>query len=657
MEVTRHRDFRSPNRAGAMQPHGDRLVMRTPFALKDEVKRLPGALWAPAPAQAWHVAASPESAANIKAMLDRLGIEANMDMGTLELMVRAEQAEAAQAHKTATDLSEIPGRYCTCPEEVREAVDQQVALAEEETQGSCRAAYGGCGLSRGTWMHQRQAFHSGLPKEGVLLGMDMGTGKSKVVIAFAEQDRADHVIILAPERPLKIWPKQFGLHGVREWVVCNHGGVYLRGPNEGKPKFGASMKDRIAEAVRQSERARMEGKPFAMVVNYAASWQNPMREFLLHPPWEVAGERPWDIAVADEGHSIKSAKGAWSKFAAELGKRSKRRIDATGTPMPHSEPDIYGQARFLDPGIFGTNYKRFQDTYFQMGGFEGRQIEGFRDEATEAQFMRKLGELGYFVEADDVLDLPPALDLEPVVFQLGERAQKAYQSMLEDFVAEVGNADEDDPVVARNTLAQMVRLSQITSGHLPLQVRCKGCGDGIPDLDCLECNGTGYSGTRTEVIDTGKRDALAEVLDGLPQREKAVVFARFVHDLTAVEEVSVEQGRRFRGVSGARSDGLDDDGTLVDDLDVCGVQLQAGGTGVDMTAARYAIYHSLDFNLGNFKQTRRRQHRPGQHREVFYLYLVAEGTIDETILRALMARDNVIKAVIRAAKSGELVGG
>lgn len=655
MEITRNTDLRAANKAGSMMPHGDRLVLRTPFSMKDVVKRLPGALWAPAPIKAWHVPATVETAAAVKAMLEEHNVEASLDRGAMELMARAEESASAQAHKVADDLPEIPGRYCECiilPDgETDPATSSGLPVRVDGGQGTCLT----CGLSMGTWMHQRQAYWSGLPREGHLLGMGMGSGKSKVTIAFAEHDEAKHMIILAPERPLKIWPKQFRIHGLRDWVVINHGGYYSRGPKRGKPKFTAPIRDRIAEAERGVRLAEGTGRPFCLVVNYAAAYQEPMRSFLLHPPWEKPGEKPWKVGVVDEGHYIKSPKGAWSKFAAELGKRCSRRLDNTGTPMPHSEPDIYGQARFLDPGVFGTNYSRFQERYFKMGGFEARQIEGFKSEAAEAEFLQKLGGLGYFVEADDVLDLPPALDLEPVTFQLGEEAQRAYQSMVDDFVAEVGDMDENDPVVARNVLSQMIRLSQITSGHLPVNMRCGTCGEmEHPDMDCRECDGTGFSGTQVREIDTGKRDALAGILEGLPQREKAVVFARFTHDLTGVKVVSAEQERRYREVSGKLSDGLDDDGVMVDDVDVMGVQLQAGGTGVDMTAARYAIYHSLDFNLGNFLQTRARQHRPGQRREVFYLYLMAEGTIDETVFKALMERKDVVGSVIQAAKGGEL---
>jgi hypothetical protein len=649
-----------PDKNGVLRKNGERLILRTPFALKDAVKALPGARWAPKPLGVWHVPATVETAGAVYALIQRRGIPLDADEHTLRLMDRSVRSKEAQAFKTAEDLAEIPGRYCQCDEATRERVDAAVIAADEMTQGMCRSDFGGCGFARATWMHQRQAFHSMHPREGCGLFMDMGTGKSKPIIALAEADEVDRMVIVAPERPLKIWPKQFRLHAERDWVVINHGGYYKAGPRKGQPKFTASMKERIAEAERQLEVAELTGRPFCLVVNYAAAWQEPIRKWLLHPPWEQPNEKPWGVGVVDEGHAIKSPGGKWSNFCADLGKRCARRIDATGTPMPHSEPDIYGQARFLDPGIFGTSFKRFRDHYFEMGGFENRQIQGFKSEGTEAEFLRKLGELGFFVDAKDE---------DPITFELGKEALGHYKTMAEEYIADVGSEDENDPVIARNTLAQMVRLSQITSGHLPVGTRClctqasngdqTGNGDlrglGIPDLDCPKCHGTGISGTQVVEIDDTKERQLEELLDSIAIQEKVVVFGRFVHDLDVIQRVAEKQGRRYKEVSGRRADGLDNDGVMVEDCDVVGVQLQAGGTGVDMTRARYCIYYSLSFSLGDFLQTKARVHRPGQTRTTFYYYLTAESTIDQVILRALLHRDDVVKSVIRAARGGELV--
>ena len=81
-------------------------------------------------------------------------------------------------------------------------------------------------------------------------------------------------------------------------------------------------------------------------------------------------------------------------------------------------------------------------------------------------------------------------------------------------------------------------------------------------------------------------------------------------------------------------------------MDVLVIQIQAGGVGVDVTRARVAIYYSLDFNLGNYLQSMARIRRPGQSRSGLWIHLVAEGTIDSKVYRALEKRQQVVEWVL-----------
>jgi SNF2 family DNA or RNA helicase len=68
--------------------------------------------------------------------------------------------------------------------------------------------------------------------------------------------------------------------------------------------------------------------------------------------------------------------------------------------------------------------------------------------------------------------------------------------------------------------------------------------------------------------------------------------------------------------------------------------------GIDLTRARYGLYYSLDFNLGDHAQSRKRLHRPGQARRVTYIHLLAESTVDRAIYGALRRREDVITAFL-----------
>lgn len=335
-------------------------------------------------------------------------------------------------------------------------------------------------------------------------------------------------------------------------------------------------------------------------------------------------------------HKLKSAGGKWSKFGAEMRKRAPRRLGKTGTFIPHSEPDVYGECRALDPGIFGTNFSHFKQRYFEMGGFEDKEVVGFLSDAAEREFNERWQRIAYICDENE-LELPGAMDMPPVTCQLGPDAARAYKEISDDFITWVqGGGDEDEPVTAVNALARILRQQQVTSGYLPV--------DG-PDA--------------VEVVSLGeeKKKLLRDWLEDLPEGEPAVVYARFTEDLRRIREVAEEMGLRYAEISGQRDDGLienpDDpsaDGTMNPDCDIVGAQIQAAAEGIDLTRSCYGYFYSLIIDLGLYKQVRKRQDRPGQTRPMRFGFGVAEGTVDEIIIAALESRENVVSACIRAAK-------
>jgi SNF2 family DNA or RNA helicase len=85
-------------------------------------------------------------------------------------------------------------------------------------------------------------------------------------------------------------------------------------------------------------------------------------------------------------------------------------------------------------------------------------------------------------------------------------------------------------------------------------------------------------------------------------------------------------------------------------VQVLGVQIQAGGLGVDLTRARYCVFLSLGFNLTEYEQALARVHRPGQLRPVHYYHLLANGTVDRAVYGALRKKQDVIQEVLEGLK-------
>jgi SNF2 family DNA or RNA helicase len=220
-----------------------------------------------------------------------------------------------------------------------------------------------------------------------------------------------------------------------------------------------------------------------------------------------------------------------------------------------------------------------------------------------------------FACGKDVLDLPPEMHVTHTC-QLGAEARKAYRSLERDLIAEVQAGE----VTAANALVKLLRLQQITGGHIRT--------DDGHDIQ----------------VDSSKMNLLRDVFEDIAPEEPVVVFCRFHQDLEAVHRVSSETGRRSLELSG-RKDELR--AWQASEAPVLAVQIDSGGVGVDLTRARYAIYYSLGFSLGSYEQSLARIHRPGQTRPVEYIHLLLEGTVDEKVMNALACRSDVVNSVLQ----------
>jgi SNF2 family DNA or RNA helicase len=348
--------------------------------------------------------------------------------------------------------------------------------------------------------------------------------------------------------------------------------------------------------------AQAHGVPFVAVINYDSAWREPFAQW--------AQKVHWDLVIADEVHKIKAATGRASKFFARLAARADYRLGLTGTPMPHNHTDIFGILRFVDVAILGRYWGPFKREYCQMGGYQNKQVVAPRN---LSQLEQKVARVMFRV-GKEVLDLPPET-LITYRCELSPEGRRVYRSLDEYFVAGV----KGGTITVTNAMVKVQRLAQLTGGWVPTD-------DGEP-----------YH------VDDSKQKLLEDTLDDIGSTEPAVVFCWFHQDLDAVHDACRRLGYTSLELSG-RHDELKkwQDGAA----QTLAVQIRSGGTGVDFTRARYSIFYSLGFSLADYEQAKSRVHRPGQTRPVEHIHLVAKGTVDERIMRALEKRAEVIEAIL-----------
>lgn len=551
--MKRHRIFHDEDRW---------LMVSTDFIHKDRCKAIPGARW-DKEQKAWRYPFTPFAA---KAIAEQFPVETSLWTDIAQKLLMEYQAIAdASAHKTATELPEIPV--------------QRVPA----------------------WHHQKQCFWFAKNLPGAMIAFDMGTGKSRIAIDLIQNREHWHVLILCPKSVVAVWPKEFAKHAVRHYTIITG--------DEG------SVAKRVTHIRQQLALSRARLTPAVVVLNYEAAWREPMDDFLL--------DYKWDCVVLDESHRIKAPGGKSSKFCDRLGDSVPSRICLTGTPMPHSPLDIYAQYRFLDKGIFGTSFVNFRARYAVMGGYGNHQVEGFQN---EQELHDKMYQIAFRVKAEDVQDLPEALDIVRTC-TLSASARAIYRDLDKEFVAEVGSG----MVTVTNALTKLLRLQQLTSGFLTLDKS---------DLDPR-------AKAQIREVDTSKAELLLDILTDLKADEPVAIFCRFHPDLDTVHAVGESLGRKVLELSG-RVNQLQDwqDGKAP----LLAVQIQSGGVGIDLTRTSYEIFYSLGYSLGEYLQARKRAHRPGQTRTTRFIHLVVEDTKDTDVYTALEKREDVVESILNTTR-------
>jgi SNF2 family DNA or RNA helicase len=353
--------------------------------------------------------------------------------------------------------------------------------------------------------------------------------------------------------------------------------------------------------------AETTGRPFVVIINYDSVWRAPFAEW--------AEKQQWDLIIADESHRLKAPGGKASLAFKRLRPHARGRLALTGTPMPHSPLDVYAQFRFLSQSIFGPSFAAFRQKFAVMGGFQRKQVTGFQCLDELEALMRTIT----YRVSKDVLDLPPQTHVT-YHCELSGDAQRIYHDLEEDFVAEV----LDGRITASNAMVKLLRLQQVAGGWVKTD-------DG-----------------QYHRVDSAKEKLLADTLEDMGPGEPVVVFCRFHADLDAVHEAAKSAGYQSLELSGRRDELKR---WQTGDAQVLAVQISAGGVGVDLTRARYSIYYSLSFSLGEYDQALSRVHRPGQTRPVEHIHLVARNTVDTKIMRALEKRAEVVSAILDEIKT------
>ena len=464
--------------------------------------------------------------------------------------------------------------------------------------------------------HQAELYESTRDLKAHAIFWEMGTGKSKGAIDtighLFESGEINGALILAPKNVAPNWVHdELPLHmGVPACCVrvflWDTGKATGKGYQEKLAAFLATPADELAILVMSYDAIMTERKKG---VRGLLKGKEAAKQFLVDRRC---------MFVLDESARVKNPNAKRTKRVMAAGKYAPFRRVMTGTPVSNSPFDVYTQLKFLDPdvwkqmgcGTFAAFKAMFGVWIEHERSDNGQKFKQLVDYQNLAILNKVVDRMGSRLLKDDVLDLPPKL-YDKRTFDMNPEQKRIYSELKREFMIWLENGDM---ITAPLAITRMLRLQQVTSGYCPTD-----------------------DGGVLRITPNARLTCLMDLLEDVPHQ--AIIWAKFRDDIDQIGEAigydncvvydgRVSQEDRESARTTFRSG----------EVQYFVANPAAAGEGLTLTEAKTVVYYNSTYKLADRLQSEDRAHRIGQDTAVQYIDIVASGTIDTAILRALRTK-------------------
>jgi SNF2 family DNA or RNA helicase len=459
------------------------------------------------------------------------------------------------------------------------------------------------------YAHQLTALEKSWNKESYAYFMEMGTGKTKVLIdnlaMLYDKGKVNGALIIAPKGVIGTWynnelPTHLPEH------ISNVSILW-------QSNITKKQQEKLETLFEVEEALHI------LIMNVEALSTDKGMKFA-----EKFLSCHETLVAIDESTTIKNPKANRTKNILSLSQSAKYRRIMTGSPVTKNPLDLFSQCYFLDPfHLDHESYYSFRMRYAIMktANIAGRKIQLVNGFKNLGELSDKLQPFSYRVLKEDCLDLPDKIFIKRQI-QLTPDQFKLYTQMKEKALAILNGK----VVSTKNALTQIMRLHQITCGHF-------SSDDGV-----------------TQPI---KNNRITELMDVLEETEgKSIIWAHYQYDITEIiKAVTKKYGEEsivdYYGLT-PQEERQPNIKRFQDDPK-CRFMVgtpSTGGYGITLTAANTVIYYSNGYDLEKRLQSEDRAHRIGQKKSVTYVDLMADDTVDEKIVKALRRKISIASEVL-----------
>ena len=460
------------------------------------------------------------------------------------------------------------------------------------------------------YAHQIKALELSWDKPYYAYFMEMGTGKSKVLLdniaMLYDAGKINGVLIISPKGVYKNWhdgeiPTHLPDH-IDQTSVLWQAMINKKQQKELDKLFTPGEDLHILNM-------NVEALSTKKGVEFAAKFLRCHRTMM----------------AIDESTTIKNPDAKRTKHICSLGEYAPYKRILTGSPVTKSPLDLYKQCEFLKKELLGhTSYYTFRTRYAVMktANFGGKSVQIVTGYQHLPELSEKLKPFSYRVLKEDCLDLPPKTFVRRLV-TLTPDQKKLYIQMKQLALAQM----DGKMMTTATVMTQLMRLQQITCGHFTAD-------DGtIKDVDS---------------------NRLPELMNVLEETEgKVVIWAHWQRDVNRIiREIAKKFGENsfvdYYGLTpmGDRQSNINKFQDPNSPVRFFVGTTQTGGYGITLTAASTMVYYSNGYDLEKRQQSEARIDRIGQHYPMTYIDIYCEDTVDARIVKALKKKVNIASQIM-----------
>jgi hypothetical protein len=322
--------------------------------------------------------------------------------------------------------------------------------------------------------------------------------------------------------------------------------------------------------------------------------------------------KKWDILCVDESTKFKDSSTKRFKLMRRYFEEFPRRWILTGTLIPNGIHDLFGQIYILDFGhALGRYVTHFRNKYFTTEAW--KPYSYIAKEGAWEEITNRIAPYSLRLKAEDYLEMPGLPPIEPTKVEMPPAAWKAYKEIENDFITRLG----DGVIVAANQAVAGGKCRQLANGALYEDV-----------------------GSRTYIeVHESKLDALQSILEEINGSPTLVLY-EFHHDRERIlRRIGSSTPCLGGGTTASKST------RIIENFNRGNIPVLLGhpgsmGHGLNLQErCHHVIWFGITWNFEYYDQAIRRVYRQGQQHPVFLYHIVAEGTLDETVMEVLRSKE------------------